>query len=99
MKPLFISRIGILLFLVACAANSGLSARQQTKTPAVPAAKPASVLTGSTNVKALGSKNAPITMEVFEDFQCPACGHFYETSLKQVIDDYVNNGNFFGVPY
>jgi protein-disulfide isomerase len=34
-------------------------------------------------------------MEVFEDFQCPACGNFYETSLKQVIDNYVNTGKVY----
>ena len=34
-------------------------------------------------------------MEVFEDFQCPACRNFYETSLKQVIDDYVTSGKVY----
>jgi protein-disulfide isomerase len=34
-------------------------------------------------------------MEVFEDFQCPACGNFYETSLKQVIDNYVTPGKVY----
>ena len=34
-------------------------------------------------------------MEVFEDFQCPACRNFYETSLKQVIDDYVTPGKVY----
>ena len=43
----------------------------------------------------MGSKNAPITMEVFEDFQCPACRNFYETTLKQVIDNYVNTGKVY----
>jgi protein-disulfide isomerase len=64
----------------------------KTNTPASPAAKPAAVATGS---KTLGSKSAPITMEVFEDFQCPACGNFYETSLKLVIDNYVNTGKVY----
>jgi protein-disulfide isomerase len=94
-KLLPVSRIGILVFVVAFAAISGLSARQQTKTPASPATKPASTASGSTDVKALGSKSAPITMEVFEDFQCPACRNFYETSLKQVIDDYVTSGKVY----
>ena len=47
------------------------------------------------DAKALGSKSAPITIEVFEDFQCPACRNFYETSLKQVIDDYVVPGKVY----
>ncbi len=81
MKPLLISRIGILLLVSSFAAISGASARKQTKTPARPAAKPASVVTPSPDAKALGSKNAPITIEVFEDFQCPACRNFYDFPL------------------
>jgi protein-disulfide isomerase len=94
-KPLLISRIGILVFVVSFAAISDASARKQTKPPAASVAKPASAVTGSPGAKSLGSKNAPITMEVFEDFQCPACGNFYETSLKQVIDEYVNTGKVY----
>ncbi|MCU1343477.1 MAG: oxidoreductase [Candidatus Acidoferrum typicum] len=45
--------------------------------------------------KSLGSKSAPITIEVFEDFQCPACRNFYETTVKQLIDDYVNPGKVY----
>jgi len=41
------------------------------------------------HLKALGSKTAPITMEVFSDFQCPACRQLYEQTLRQVIIDYV----------
>jgi protein-disulfide isomerase len=94
-KSLLSSRIGIVLFVVSCAPISGLAARRQAKKPASPATKPASVVTSSPDAKALGSKNAPITIEVFEDFQCPACRNFYETSLKQVIDDYVVPGKVY----
>lgn len=34
-------------------------------------------------------------MEVFSDFQCPACRNFYETTLKLVIDNYVNTGKVY----
>ena len=95
MKLLPISRIGILIFVVTVAAISGVSARRQTKPSASPLAKPASVVSGSPDTKALGSKSAPITIEVFEDFQCPACRNFYETSLKQVIDAYVVPGKVY----
>jgi protein-disulfide isomerase len=94
-KPLAIRRIGILLFIATVVAISGAYARPQTKPPASPAAKPASVVTGTVDPKALGSKSAPITIEVFEDFQCPACRNFYETSLKQVIDNYVVPGKVY----
>jgi protein-disulfide isomerase len=112
-QPIPISRVRIVLVVLAAVATFGVSVRpqtnapaaptaksapkpasavSQTKTPASPAAKPAAAAIGS---KTLGSKSAPITMEVFEDFQCPACGNFYETSLKLVIENYVNTGKVY----
>ena len=40
--------------------------------------------------RAFGSKNAPITMEVFSDFQCPACKQLFKTTNQQLLDNYVN---------
>jgi protein-disulfide isomerase len=94
-KPPAFNRIGIFLFVVVFAILSSVSIRAQTNTPAIPAAKPAAATAPSTNGKARGSKNAPITIEVFEDFECPACRNFYETSLKQVIDNYVSAGKVY----
>lgn len=34
-------------------------------------------------------------MEVFGDFQCPACRTFFETTVKKVIDDYVTPGKVY----
>jgi len=45
--------------------------------------------------KALGVPSAPITMEVFSDFQCPACGAFYQQTLRRVIDTYVASGKVY----
>jgi protein-disulfide isomerase len=39
--------------------------------------------------KTYGWKSAPITMEVFSDYQCPYCRAFYDTTLRQVISTYV----------
>jgi protein-disulfide isomerase len=85
-------RIGTIAFVMTFVAIAGASARPQTK-PA--SAKPVSMTGDATSAKSLGSKTAPITMEVFEDFECPACRNFYETTLKQVIDDYVNTGKVY----
>jgi protein-disulfide isomerase len=41
-------------------------------------------------VKALGSKTAPIVMEVFSDFQCPACRELYQQTLRPLIENYVS---------
>jgi hypothetical protein len=46
-------------------------------------------------VKTIGNRNAPITMEVFSDYQCPSCGSFYENTLRAMIQDYVANGKVY----
>ncbi len=44
---------------------------------------------------AAGSKNAPIVMEVFSDFQCPACKTLFVTTNRQVMDNYVSTGKVY----
>ena len=44
---------------------------------------------------AFGSKNAPVAMEVFSDFQCPACKTLYLTTNRQVMDNYVTTGKVY----
>jgi protein-disulfide isomerase len=51
--------------------------------------------TPSVPVKTYGSKNAPITMEIFTDYQCPSCRELYEATLKQLISDYVASGKVY----
>jgi protein-disulfide isomerase len=46
-------------------------------------------------VKAYGSKDAPLTMEVFTDYQCPSCRNFYENTLRLMINDYVASGKVY----
>src|SRR5712692_5528485 len=89
-RPLW-NRIGMLLVVAALAVAWGSHATAQTKTASSPAPSPSS----SSDRKSLDSKNAPITMEVFSDFQCPACRNFYETTLKQLIDNYVTTGKVY----
>lgn len=48
-----------------------------------------------TAMKSLGSREAPITMEVFADYQCPQCRNFYETATRQLIDNYVSTGKVY----
>src|SRR6266851_803931 len=35
---------------------------------------------------AFGSKTAPVTMEVYSDFQCPACKQLFKTTNQSLID-------------
>jgi protein-disulfide isomerase len=45
--------------------------------------------------KTIGNKSAPITMELFSDYQCPSCGGFFENTLRPMINTYVAEGNVF----
>ncbi len=40
----------------------------------------------------LGSPDAPIQMEITEDFQCPICARFTHEELPQLINDFVRPG-------
>jgi protein-disulfide isomerase len=46
-------------------------------------------------VKSYGSSSAPITMEVFSDYECPSCRNLFETTLRQMIPDYVASGKVY----
>ncbi len=39
-----------------------------------------------------GSKDAPIVVVEFSDFQCPFCAKFYSQTLSQIEKDYVETG-------
>lgn len=45
--------------------------------------------------EALGSKTAPVVMEIFSDFQCPACKSLYDATNRNLIDNYVNTGKVY----
>ena len=45
--------------------------------------------------KGMGTPNAPITVEVFSDFECPACKAFHEQVLPRLMADYVISGKVF----
>jgi len=66
-----------------------------TKNSPAPRAKAAATQALPLPVKTIGSKNAPITMEVFSDYQCPSCGALYEQTLRPMINDYVAAGKVY----
>jgi len=45
--------------------------------------------------KAFGSKNAPVVMEIFSDYQCPACKQLYTATTQKVLENYVNTGKVY----
>src|SRR5579863_9074518 len=42
--------------------------------------------------KSMGTKSAPITLEVYSDFQCPSCKQFFLTATTPLMNDYVASG-------
>src|SRR4051794_27093521 len=74
----------LLLPLVLLAAETpAKKAAAQVKKPATAAAR---------NFKELGSPNAPVTVEVYTDYQCPSCRALYMEVMPQLNKDFVETG-------
>jgi protein-disulfide isomerase len=42
--------------------------------------------------KISGSANAPVTLEIYTDYQCPHCREFYLTVLPQLNEEFIKTG-------
>ena len=98
-RLLAVIALGLTLSLINVAAfarakdNAAKPASASKATSA--AAGAAKSVDASAPVKTYGSKNAPITLEVFGDYECPSCGAFYETTLRQMINNEVAAGKVY----
>lgn len=45
--------------------------------------------------KSLGNPSAPIQFIVYDDYECPHCGQFYEQTLRPLIKTYVADGKVY----
>jgi protein-disulfide isomerase len=45
--------------------------------------------------RSLGDPNAPVKIDVYEDFQCPSCQNYSETIEPQVVEKYVASGEVY----
>jgi len=59
------------------------------------AAQSAAGITDVDPHKAFGSKNAPVVMEVFSDYQCPSCKALFLNTNRQLMDNYVTTGKVY----
>jgi protein-disulfide isomerase len=50
---------------------------------------------GNIHGNAFGSPAAPIVMEIFSDFQCPACKRLHDEALPTLLRDYVYPGKVY----
>ena len=81
---------------LACLAAWGAGAQPPATGKAVGSAKaPASTANPPVKLKAVGSDKAPITIEVFSDFECPACKGLHDGTLPLLVKDYVVKGKVY----
>ena len=65
---------------------SALFQQQRAVAPAVAAAQPAQ------HFREAGSITAPITCEIYSDYQCPACAALFLDTMPQLTADFVQTG-------
>jgi protein-disulfide isomerase len=78
--------IGILIVVVVAANQLGGRVTGTLKDPGI--SYPAALLDGRT----IGNADAPVTLEVWEDFQCPVCAKHSLTVEPFIVDKYVKTG-------
>ena len=95
---------GSLLLAVPPDQKSQTGATTAKKTSAPKPAEAPSVSTATISVngvndidptKAFGSKTAPVVVEIYSDFQCPACKQLFLNTTQKVMDNYVNTGKVY----
>lgn len=82
----------------AAAATKKTANASAAKKPAKTNAAEATVGVSNEDITALkseGVKSAPITLEVFSDFECPACKILFEYTLNQVSQNYVSTNRVY----
>lgn len=92
---IILAAFAILLVPGIVLAQAGSTAKKAGTAKAVKAKTTGATVDDSPPNKTMGSRSAPITIEVFSDYECPACGLLYTETLRPLIDDYVATGKVY----
>lgn len=79
------------------AAPATKSAAPVTKSPDTATKTTGAPAQDLTALKSAGSRDAPITIEVFSDYQCPQCKVFYLDTARQLMQSYIPSGKVYYV--
>jgi protein-disulfide isomerase len=80
-----------LLLLIPALLSAQTSASGPARKKTTPEHKPVTA-PAVTNFKVSGSPNAPITIDLYTDYQCPSCRVFYLNTLPLLMTDFVKTG-------
>ncbi len=86
----------------APAAQPASSTAPSSTPPQQRASQPSGAASASTEdplQRCLGSRSAPIRIEVFSDYQCPACRQYYLETIQFVLQEYATTGKVCVVYY
>jgi protein-disulfide isomerase len=99
-KFVFFALVGLVLPALL-SAGPRQSAAANKPSPAAskpaPAASKPTPAQDLTPLKSMGSREAPITIEVFSDYQCPQCRVFYLDTARQLMQSYIPAGKVYYV--
>lgn len=98
-SPMALITAGALVVgLVVVVLVSGVLSPKATVGSLISPLRPTPVsLVDATNPRALGQANAPVKVEIWSDFQCPACDTFATTIEPDLIVQYVATGKAYVV--
>lgn len=86
-RTLSITILGVLLLAPICLAAGTRQSKPQARAAAAQKETPPD--------KGLGSRGAPIVMEVFSDYSCPMCKNFYLGAVRRLLESYVPEGKVY----
>lgn len=81
------SVVAAVLVLIGVIGFAVQNSREESKPVVLPASA-----TGPDNAIVVGKADAPVTLDFYEDFQCPACGSL-ESTTGSTISDLIDSGD------